>query len=249
MKTYLHVLCVLVDTSMVALALLRVEHLPEQAEPVKEEAAVGRHGQVRGRQLLDRLGLGKVLGVGVHSIVADAIDDVAVLVATSIGAILLEINLLAEDRTGAVKHLVAKEVLVNVRVEQCPVADLLHRKTWGGTLRLALRLTLRLARLALRHALLLLLLLLCLLLLLLLLEQLLLLCLELGLDLLLLCCLLWVLGRLRAVCRARRGADIVHHAHRSADGTSHSGHVGHVDVIHVGRNICEERSTEMNALV
>ncbi len=128
---------VLIDVHIRTLALLGVEHLPEEGEPVEQEAAVGRgHGDDGRGQVIGALRVHVGLGVGVHGVVAEPVaHEVAVLVAAAGEAVLgvdLDEVVAVEDGAGAVEHFVAQEVLVYVRVEEAAHLELVGGGAWPG---------------------------------------------------------------------------------------------------------------------
>lgn len=129
---------ILVNGVVVALGALRVVYVPKDREPFVEEGGIGGgHGQLRWRQIFGELGVDVVLGVRVHGVVADTVDQIAVLVATTVRAVLEHIDRLAagQKRTGTLVHVHADKVLVDVCVENAAlvfICLLLARRGGGG---------------------------------------------------------------------------------------------------------------------
>src|SRR5262245_23714315 len=74
--SYLGVVDILVDGTISSLALLGVQHVPEETEPLVQKTAVrGRHGEVRRRQVVWPFRVQVVLGIGVHGVVAETVAE------------------------------------------------------------------------------------------------------------------------------------------------------------------------------
>lgn len=119
-----------------ALTLLGIEHIPEQAEPLVEKRVVhGRVGNGRLRQSFSTtFGVNTVFGVDIHRL--SICHNVAVLVATGVGAVLnLDLRIGRQQGARTVVHFIAQEVFVNVGIEKVLVAfidGLLLRSGNGG---------------------------------------------------------------------------------------------------------------------
>lgn len=110
---------ILVDLIAGTFTLLGTEHVPKEEEPVEEEAALrDGHGNLRVREVIWSFLVHLVLGVGIHGVITEGVpNQLTVLVAA---AVLLDLDLrvAVEDCAGAVVHVVAEEVLVDIRVKQ-----------------------------------------------------------------------------------------------------------------------------------
>lgn len=126
---------ILVHLTTSILAFLSIEHVPEEAEPLIEETTVGRQcWDIRSGEIFPASGLHILLGISVHGVITQAIaQQVPVLVATTAGAMLLDLDLGVgvENGARAVKHAIAEEILVDVRVQQGPVVIYL-KLSWSG---------------------------------------------------------------------------------------------------------------------
>jgi hypothetical protein len=123
---------VLVHLGVGALALLRVEHIPEEAEPLVKEAAVG-HGcrDVGGGQVVRPFLV--LLGIGIHGVAEAVAQDVAVLIAKLASAFLVDLDVRVGLEHGAcgVEHAIADEVFVDIGVEEGASGVI----QWHGVLR------------------------------------------------------------------------------------------------------------------
>lgn len=117
---------VLIHRAIAALGTLRVENIPEQAEPLVQERGFGsRHGQFGSGKIIRELRVNVILGVGIHRIVTQAIPkQIAIFIPPSVRTILSDVYLMVsvDERSRTVKHLMAEKVFVNVSVEQCSLA-------------------------------------------------------------------------------------------------------------------------------
>lgn len=113
--SYLVVLHVLVHNKR-ALALLAVEHVPEQREPVKQKAIVACRGVGNGcwGQVFGTLLVEVVLGVGIHGIVAQAIQ----VLTRAPRLVRLDLRVGLQHCAGTVVHALTEEVIVDVCLEQ-----------------------------------------------------------------------------------------------------------------------------------
>jgi hypothetical protein len=136
---YLSMLNILVDGIVSALGALRVVNVPKDGEPLVEKRGVGsRHGKLRRRQVFRKFGIDIVLRIGIHGIVANTVDDISVLVATTVRAILTEdIDLLiaGKERSGAIVHSHADKVFVDIGVKNAALVIVCLLARRGGSSR------------------------------------------------------------------------------------------------------------------
>lgn len=112
---------VLLDLRTRAVAFLRIQDVPEDAEPLVEKAAVGLRGGERGRRkILRALPIDVILGIGIHRIVSETVGGYITVLVPNFSLVLLyiELRVAVQDGPGTIVHLKPFWPATNVSKEE-----------------------------------------------------------------------------------------------------------------------------------